>query len=169
MVVVSFDPEDTPEDARKSRDRTLDLYGRPEAEAGWHFLTGDAEQLARLTKAVGFRYAWDDETRQWAHPAGIITLTPEGRVAHYLFGVEYAPKDLRLALVEASQGNIGGPVDQVLLYCYQYDPRTGSYGAVIMRMIRLAGAATLLALGTFVFVMVRRERQAGRVEAQHGA
>jgi protein SCO1/2 len=169
VLTVSFDPKEGPELAVNKKRAYIGRYKRAGAEAGWHFLTGDAEQLARLTKAVGFRYAWDEETRQWAHPAGVITLTPEGRVAHYLFGVEYAPKDLRLALVEASQGKIGSPVDQVLLYCYQYDPSTGSYGAVIMRMIRLAGAATLLALGTFVFVMVRRERQAGRVEAQHGA
>ena len=164
VLTVSFDPREGPELAVKKKAAYLGRYKREGAAAGWHFLTGDAVQLKRLTQAVGFRYAWDEVTKQWAHPAGIVTLTPDGRIAHYLFGVEYAPKDLRLSLVEASEGRIGGPVDQVLLYCYQYDPRTGSYGAVIMRIIRLAGAATLAALGTFVFVMLRRDRKSVRAE-----
>jgi len=170
VLTVSFDPKEGPDLAIQKKKAYLGRYKRASAEKGWHFLTGDAAQLERLTKAVGFRYAWDDVTHQWAHPAGILTLTPEGRIGHYLFGVEYAPKDLRLALVEASEGRIGGPVDQVLLYCYQYNPRTGSYGAMIMRLIRLAGTATLLVLGSFVFIMLRRDRRrAADAEAHHSA
>jgi protein SCO1/2 len=111
---------------------------------------------------VGFRYAWDAETRQFAHPSGIVVATPEGRIARYLYGIEYAPKDLRLALVEASAGKIGNPVDQFILYCYQYDPARGRYGASILRLVRLGGVATVLALGTFVGMMWRRERIQGR-------
>jgi len=165
VLTVSFDPKEGAELAVKKKSAYIGRYKREGAEKGWHFLTGDAAQLKRLTQAVGFRYAWDDVTKQWAHPAGVVTLTPDGRIAHYLFGVEYAPKDLRLALVEASEGKIGGPVDQVLLYCYQYDPQTGSYGAVIMRIVRLAGVATLAALGTFIFVMLRRDRRTVRAAA----
>jgi protein SCO1/2 len=166
VLTVSFDPKEGPELAVKKKAAYVGRYKREGAERGWHFLTGDAAQLERLTKAVGFRYAWDEATKQWAHPAGVVTLTPDGRIAHYLFGVEYAPKDLRLSLVEASEGKIGSPVDQVLLYCYQYDPQTGSYGAVIMRIVRLAGVATLAALGTFIFVMLRRDRRTARAAAQ---
>lgn len=169
VLTVSFDPKEGPELAVKKKAAYVGRYKREGAERGWHFLTGDAEQIERLTKAVGFRYAWDEATKQWAHPAGVVTLTPDGRIAHYLFGVEYAPKDLRLSLVEASEGKIGNPVDQVLLYCYQYDPHTGSYGAVIINIIRLAGVATIAALGTFVFVMLRRDRRTARAEAQHTA
>jgi protein SCO1/2 len=121
-------------------------------------LTADADQIKRLTEAVGFRYAWDDLTKQYAHPGGIMVLTPEGRLARYLYGIEYAPRDLRFALIDASQGKIGSPADKVVLYCYQYDPTTGRYGAAIMRTVRLGGVLTLLGLGTFVAVMLRRER-----------
>jgi protein SCO1/2 len=109
---------------------------------------------------VGFRYAWDERTRQWAHPSGVVTLTPQGRIAHYLFGIEYAPKDLRLSLIEAAQGKIGGAVDQVLLYCYQYDPATGRYGAAIMRLVRTLSALTVIALLAFIGAMWRRDRLA---------
>jgi protein SCO1/2 len=125
VVTVSFEPKETPELAAAKKAAYLKRYKRPGAEAGWHFLTGDKPELDRLTKAVGFRYVWDERTKQWAHPSGIVTLTPQGRISHYLFGIEYAPKDLRLSLVEAAQGNIGTAVDQVLLYCYQYDPAMG--------------------------------------------
>jgi protein SCO1/2 len=158
LVMVSFDPRETPELAASKKAEYLRRYDRPEAAAGWHFLTGDPSSIERLTKAAGFRYAWDDETQQFAHPAGIVVLTPDGRLARYLFGLEYGPRDLRLALVEASAGRIGTAVDAALLYCYHYDPMTGRYGLVVMRVLRVAGAATVLALGTFVFIMVRRER-----------
>jgi protein SCO1/2 len=158
VVTVSFEPKETPELAAAKKAAYLKRYKRPGAEAGWHFLTGDNAELLRLTKAVGFRYVWDARTKQWAHPSGIVTLTPQGRISHYLFGIEYAPKDLRLSLVEAAQGNIGTAVDQVLLYCYQYDPAMGRYGAAVMRLLRAASLLTLLALSSFVVLMIRRER-----------
>ena len=162
IVTVSFDPRDTPASAAAKKKAYLARYGRAGAERGWHFLTADVPTVERITKAVGFRYAWDAETRQFAHPSGIVVATPEGRIARYLYGIEYAPKDLRLALVEASAGKIGNPVDQFILYCYQYDPARGRYGASILRLVRLGGVATVLALGTFVGMMWRRERIQGR-------
>lgn len=160
VVTVSFEPKETPELAAEKKKAYLARYKRPGAAAGWHFLTGDAASIGRLTRAVGFRYAWDAETGQYAHPAGILVLTPEGKIARYLYGIEYAPKDLRLALVEASRNRIGSPVDQFLLLCYQYDPATGKYGAVVMRTVRTAGILTVLALGTFITLMWRREQVA---------
>jgi protein SCO1/2 len=162
VVTVSFNPRETPELAAQKKKSYLARYRRPGAEAGWRFLTGDEAAISRLTAAVGFRYAWDDETKQFAHPAGIVVVTPEGRIARYLYGIEYAPKDLRLALVEASKKRIGSPVDQLLLYCYRYDPMTGKYGAAIMNLVRGAAILTLLALGGFVTLMVRRERVLAR-------
>ena len=162
VVTVSFEPRETPELAAAKKQAYLERYGRPGAAEGWHFLTGEEASIGRLTKAVGFRYAWDAPTRQYAHPTGVLVLTPEGRIARYLYGIEYAPKDLRFALVEASAGRIGSPIDQIILYCYQYDPATGRYGAAVMRIVRLAGAATVLALGTFLAAMWRRERASSR-------
>jgi protein SCO1/2 len=160
LVTVSFDARERPEQALLRKRAYLARYKKPGAEKGWRFLTGDAEPLQRLTQAVGFRYAWDAETRQFAHPAGVVVLTPEGRIARYLYGVEYAPKDLRLGIVEASQGRVGSPVDRLLLYCYQYDPTRGRYGAVVMRIVRTAGVLTVVALGGFVALALRRERRA---------
>jgi protein SCO1/2 len=165
IVTVSFEPKETPALAAAKKATYLERYKRAGAEQGWHFLTGDAAQIARLTKAVGFRYAWDEQTRQWAHPGGIVVLTPEGRLARYLYGVEFAPRDLRFALIEASQGKIGTPVDSIVLYCYQYDPSTGRYSAALLRVIRVAAALTALGLGAFVFVMLRREKQARELES----
>jgi protein SCO1/2 len=159
IVTVSFDPRDTPATATAKKTVYLDRYKRPGAAAAWHFLTGDPASIESLTKAAGFRYVWDDQTKQFAHPTGVIVLTPDGRLARYLFGIEYGPRDLRLALVEASAGKVGTPVDALLLYCFHYDPMTGRYGLAIMRAMRLAGAATVLALGTFIVVMVRREKR----------
>jgi protein SCO1/2 len=162
LLTISFDPREGPELAAHKKKAYLARLKRPGADAGWHFLTGDAAALDRIAKAVGFRYAWDDETRQFAHPAGLVVLTPEGRIARYLYGIEYAPKDLRLALVESGEGKISSPVDQLLLYCYQYNPVTGRYGATIMTVLRLFAVLTVLALGGFVLVMFRRERAAAR-------
>jgi protein SCO1 len=158
LVTVSFDPRETPELAARKKAEYLQRYDRPAGADGWHFLTGEPPSIERLTRAAGFRYTWDEETQQFAHPAGIVVLTPDGRLARYLFGLEYGARDLRLALVEASEGRIGTAVDAALLYCYHYDPMTGRYGLVVMRILRVAGAATVLALGTFIVVMVRRER-----------
>lgn len=157
VVTVSFDPRETPELAAAKKHSYVQQYGRPGASEGWHFLTGDETSVAALTEAVGFRYAWDEETQQFAHAGAILILTPEGRLARYLYGVEYPPRDLRLALVEASENKIGSPVDQLLLLCFHYDPMTGKYGFVIMSALRILGLATLLALGTFIFIMVRRD------------
>jgi protein SCO1 len=162
IVTVSFNPRDTPASASAKKASYLERYRRPGAAEGWHFLTGDQANIDRLTRAAGFRYAWDAETKQYAHPSGVIVLTPDGRLSKYLFGIEYGPRDLRLAIVEASNGKIGTPVDSLLLYCYHYDPMTGRYGLAIMRAIRIAGAATVLAIGAFIVVMVRRERRLAR-------
>ena len=159
IVTVSFNPADTPASAAAKKAIYIERYKQPAAAASWHFLTGDPASIERLTHAAGFRYAWDADTRQFAHPSGIIVLTPDGRLARYLFGIEYGPRDLRFAIVEASSGRVGTPVDALLLYCYHYDPMTGRYGLVIMRVIRLAGATTVLALVAFILVMIRRERR----------
>ena len=144
LVMVSFDPREKPELAARKKAEYLQRYDRPAGADGWHFLTGEPPSIERLTRAAGFRYTWDEETQQFAHPAGIVVLTPDGRLARYLFGLEYGPRDLRLALVEASEGRIGTAVDAALLYCYHYDPMTGRYGLVVMRILRVAGAATVL-------------------------
>jgi protein SCO1/2 len=159
VVTVSFDPRDDAADARAKKKPYVARYGREGAAAGWHFLTGEPESIRRLTDAVGFRYAWDARQEQFAHASAIYVTTPEGRLSRYLFGIEYAPRDLRLALVEASRGRIGTPVDQLLLYCYHYDPASGRYGAVVMNILRLAGAGFVLILSSFLFVMWRRERK----------
>jgi protein SCO1 len=158
IVTVSFNARDTPASATAKKAAYLERYRRPGAAEGWHFLTGDQPQIDRLTKAAGFRYVWDEQTKQYAHPSGVIVVTRDGRLSKYLFGIEYGPRDLRLGIVEASEGKVGTPVDALLLYCYHYDPMTGRYGLAIMRAVRMAGAATVLALAAFIVVMVRRER-----------
>jgi protein SCO1/2 len=159
IVTVSFDPRDTPATAAAKKAGYIARYKQPGASSAWHFLTGEQPSIDRLTKAAGFRYVWDTDTQQFAHPTGIIVLTPDGRLARYLFGIEYGPRDLRYGIVEASNGKVGSPVDSLLLYCYHYDPMTGRYGVAIMRVIRVAGAGTALALGTFIFIMVRSEKR----------
>ena len=157
VVTVSFDSRETPPLAAAKKKAYVSRYGRPGADKGWHFLTGDAAQVARLTDAVGFRYKWDEPTRQFAHPSGVLVLTPEGRIARYLYGIEYAPKDLRMAVVEAGGGRIGTPVDQAMLYCYQYNPTTGRYGLLTLRLVRGGAVLTVLALGGFIVTMRRKE------------
>jgi protein SCO1/2 len=159
ILTVSFDPRDGVPEAAAEKAKYVKQYGRPGAAAGWHFLTGDEAQIQRLTEAVGFRYAYDAKTDQFAHAAGIVIATPQGKIARYFYGIDYSPRDLRLGLIEASANKIGTPIDQVLLYCYHYDPLTGTYGLVVMNAIRLAGLVTILILGTFVFIMLRRERR----------
>lgn len=158
LVLVSFDPRETPAQATAKKAEYLARYRRPGGENGWHFLTGDEPQIRRVTQAAGYRYTWDDQTQQFAHPTGIIVTTPDGRNARYLFGIEYGPRDVKFALVEASEGRVGSVVDSLLLYCYHYDPMTGRYGIYIMRALRIAGVTTVLFIGTFIVVMVRRER-----------
>ncbi|HMF93171.1 MAG TPA: SCO family protein [Vicinamibacterales bacterium] len=160
IVTVSFNPADTPASASAKKAIYLERYRREGAAASWHFLTGDPPSIDRLTRAAGFRYVWDAATKQFAHPSGIIVLTPDGRLARYLFGIEYGPRDLRYAIVEASDGRVGNVADALLLYCYHYDPMSGRYGLVVMRALRLAGVATVLGLAAFVLIMLRRERLA---------
>ena len=160
IVTVSFNPRDTPATASAKKAVYLERCTRDGAAQAWHFLSGDQPSIDRLTKAAGFRYVWDAETKQFAHPTGVIVLTPDGRLSRYLFGIEYGPRDLRYALVEASAGSVGNAADTLLLYCYHYDPMTGRYGFVVMRAVRIAGAATVLALASFIIVMVRKEKRA---------
>jgi len=155
VLTVSFDPKETPEMAAAKKAEYLKRYGRPGADQGWHFLTGPASSIDVLTKAAGFQYQYDPKTGQFAHSTAIMVLTPEGKISQYYYGVEFAPKDLRLGLIQASDSKIGTVVDQVLLYCYHYNPDTGKYGAVISRVLQLAGGATVLILGTFLIVMFR--------------
>ncbi|HEY3171868.1 MAG TPA: SCO family protein [Thermoanaerobaculia bacterium] len=170
IVTVSFDPRDTPEAARAKKEPYVARYGRPGAAAGWHFLTGEARSIAGLTEAVGFRYARDEAIGQFAHASAIYVATPDGRLSRYFFGIEYAPRDLRLALVEASRGKIGTPVDQLLLYCYHFDPAAGRYGAVVMNMVRVGGVAAVLVLTVFLLLMWRRDRRrdAAAMPSQRG-
>ncbi|MBI2682285.1 MAG: SCO family protein [Acidobacteriales bacterium] len=162
VVAVSFDPRETPGLAQDKKHLYLGRYRRPGAEQGIHFLTGKQESITALTKAVGFRYAWDESSKQFAHASGLMLLTPEGKVAQYYYGIEYSPKDMRLGIIEASNEKIGNTVDTLLLYCFHYDPTTGKYGAVAMNIMRLGGVLTVLLLGTFMGVSFWREAQANR-------
>jgi len=166
IVSVSFDPGETPAMASAKRTAYLKRYGKPEAASGMHFLTGRESSIKALTGAVGFHYAYDPKIDQYAHPALITVLTPEGRVSRYLFGIEFGPRDLRLALVEAANHRIGTAIDQMLLFCYHYDPESGKYGLAITNVVRLAGLLTVCALGTFIVVNLRRERRQN--SAVHG-
>jgi len=163
VLSVSFDPKDTPQLAASKKQMYLRRYGRPGTANGWHFLTGDEANIQALTSAVGFRYKYDAASGQFAHASGIMVLTPQGRLSRYLYGVEYAPRDVRLALVEASENKIGSPVDQLLLFCYHYDPATGKYGAIAINFVRFAGLAFTLICGFFLIAAWRRDLRAGRV------
>jgi protein SCO1 len=159
VVTVSIDPGETPELAAAKKDVYLEFYGRPGAEKGWHFLTGEEAAIEELTQAAGFYYQYDPEQDEYAHPAGIMIVTPEGKIARYLYGIKYPARDVRLGLVEAADNKIGSPVDQLLLTCYHYDPVVGKYNLAIMNIIRIAGLTTVAVLGGAVLVMLRRERR----------
>ena len=160
VVTLSFNPLEGPALAKEKKANLVEFYGRKaEGEAGWHFLTGDEAQIRRVTEAVGFRYRWDELQKQYAHATGIVVATPEGAVSRYFFGVEYAPKELRLGLSEASEGKVGGVTAQLLLLCYQYDPSLGKYTATTMTVLRISAVALVLGFGTFLAVMLRRERR----------
>jgi protein SCO1/2 len=166
IVVVSFDHRDTPESAQAKKRAHLAHWKTTDTAAGWHFLTADEASIRRLTSAAGFTYQWDEATGQFAHVSGLLTVTPEGRLARYFYGVEYSPRELRLALVESSQGRIGSKVEELLLYCFHYDPTTGRYGWAVMTLVRLGGALTVALVLGFVMVMRRRE---GRVPVERHA
>jgi protein SCO1 len=154
IVTVSFDPRETAQMASAAKSKYLAMYGRSGAESGWRFLTGDQSSITALSNAVGFHYSWDSQTKQFAHATGIMLLTPEGRVAQYYYGARYFPSDLRLGLIEASHNRIGTLADQIVLYCYHYDPRTGRYGAIVFRVMQVSAGFTLLILGALVAFLV---------------
>lgn len=158
-VTVSFDPKETTPLAVSKKSSYVDKYNRPGAANGWHFLTGREDQIRALADSVGFHYAWDPKTQQWAHASGIVILTPQGRIARYQYGIEYSDKDLRLSLVEASANKIGSLTDQVLLFCYHYDPKAGKYTFAVMNSLRVGGLGVVTAVGLFMIVNLRRERR----------
>ncbi len=164
VVAVSINPKEGPGLAAEKKKAYVERYGRPHTADGWHFLTGREENIRALANAVGFRYAYDEEIQQYAHGAGIELLTPKGVIARYFYGIEYAPRDIRLGIVEASEERIGSPIDSVLLLCYHYDPATGKYGATAMTMVRIGAVMTMLGFAVFLFVALRRERRS----APHG-
>jgi protein SCO1 len=160
VVTVSIDPTERPVLAEAKQALYTGLYGRSGAAAGWHFLTGDEQQIRQLANALGFRYAYDPDSKQFAHASAIMIATPQGKISRYFYGIQFPSRDLRLGLVEASDGKIGTPVDQVLLFCYHYDPSTGKYGLLISRLIQTAGAITVLAIGTLILVLYKKEHYA---------
>jgi len=166
VVAVSIDPTERPELASRKKQEYLRRYAK--SAAGWHFLTGQEAQIKGLARAVGFRYAYDPRTRQYAHVSAILVLTPDGRLSRYFYGIEYAPRDLRLGLVEASQNKIGSPVDQLLLYCYHYDPKTGKYSAAVLNVVRLGSVLTLTILGAILFVFWRQDLRRGKRDIARG-
>ncbi len=163
VITVSFDHRDTAVIAQQKKDLYVKRYARPGTAKGWHFLTGDEATIRRLTDSVGFKFQWDPQIKQYAHGAALIVLTPEGKASRYLYGFEHKTRDLRLALVEASESKIGSMSDQFLLVCYHYDPATGKYSAQAVNLVRAGGAATVLALAGFIIVMVRRDRLHERI------
>jgi len=165
VVTVSFDPRETPEMAAAKKKDYVGRYGRANAATGWHFLTGQPDSINALTRAVGFQYQYDAKSNQYAHATAIMVLTPQGRISRYFYGVDFPPKDLRMGLVEASQGKIGNAVDAVLLYCYHYNPETGKYGAIVINILRLAAAATIVLLGGLILTLWRLDRSVARKTA----
>jgi protein SCO1/2 len=158
-LTVSFDPREKPELAAAKKAEHIKRLGRPEAAEGWHFLTGDEPQIQALARSVGFRYVWDPVTKQYAHSSALIAITPQGKVSRYLYGIEFAPRDLRFALMDASQGRIGSLADQIILYCYMYDPTRGTYGLVMSRLLKVFGGMTIVTLAGLILFLRRKEKQ----------
>jgi protein SCO1 len=171
VVAVSFNPKEGPGLASQKKANYLERYGRPHTAEGWHFLTGSQESISQLTKAMGFRYEYDEEIGQFAHGAAIEVLTPKGKIARYFYGIEYSARDLRLGVIEAADERVGSVIDDVLLLCLHYDPATGRYGPTILGIVRLGGIATVLAFLGFLAVSLRRERaaSAAHVPGEPGA
>jgi protein SCO1/2 len=159
VLTVSFDPKDTPQLAAAQKARAVERYARPGAAQGWHFLTGAKAEILSLTQAIGFSFNADEINARYGHAAGIVILTPEGSIARYFYGIEFSPRDLRLGLVEASAGRIGSPIDQLLLFCYHYDPAVGKYGLLITNVVRAAGIVTVASLALWIFAMLRADRR----------
>ena len=162
VVAISFDPEETPTLASKKKAEYVDRYKRPGGAAGWHFLTGDKVNIQKVADAAGFRFKRDTVKGQWAHASAIMVVTPDGRLARYFYGVEYSARDLRLALVEAAQGKVGSVVDQILLYCFHYDPATGKYSLMVLNIMRAGGVLTILSLLLFWLVAYRENSKRGK-------
>lgn len=160
IVTVSFDPNETPDLAAAKKKQYLASYNHPGTENGWHFLTGNQAAISHLTESVGFRYAWDEGSKTYAHASGIMVLTPSGKISRYFYGIDYAPSDLKLSLIAASSRKIGTPTERILLYCFHYDPRTGRYGILVWRMVQVGCALTVLALGGFIGLSLWREHHA---------
>jgi protein SCO1/2 len=160
VLAVSFNPKEGPGLASQKKANYLERYGRAHTAPGWHFLTGTEPSIKRLTEAVGFKYEFDSRIQQFAHGAGIEVLTPGGTISKYFYGIEFSARDIRLGLIEASEERIGSAIDDVLLFCYHYDPATGKYGAAVLRLVRVAGVATVLVFLSFLTVTLRRERAA---------
>jgi protein SCO1/2 len=159
VVSISIDPNDTPETATRKRAQVVKSYTRANGDTtGWHFLVGDEANIRKVTDAVGFEYRYDARQKQYAHPAAIYLLTPDGRMARYLYGIQYDPKDIRLGLLEATEGRSVTTTDRILLYCYHYDPQGKHYSIVAINVMRLGGVATLVVFGTFLAIMWTRER-----------
>jgi protein SCO1/2 len=167
IVRVSINPRETPEQADSQKRMFLKQYNRPGSESGWHALVGDEVAIARLAKVVGFKYNYSEKLNLYAHASGFVLLTPGGRVSRYFYGVEYPARDLKGAIALAAASKVGEPTNQFLLFCYDYDPATGKYTFAVMNLIRVLGVATALALGTYMFAMVRRERRQARAKAAY--
>ncbi|MEP6903767.1 MAG: SCO family protein [Actinomycetota bacterium] len=161
VIAISFDARenDKPDLAKNKKESYMKRYGRPGTENGWHFLTGTQSEIDKVTKAVGYNYKWDEQSNQFAHAGGIMITTPEGKLSRYLYGIDYAPKDVKFAVMESAQNKIGNPAEQLMLYCYHYDPATGKYGLSVLRIMRLGAVATLLGMGMMFFVFWRRGKK----------
>lgn len=164
VVNVSINPDETSERALKQKNTYVKRYNREGAEKGWHFLTGDKASIVALAKSVGFRYSYSPRTGLYAHAAGMVFLTPQGRVARYIYGVEPEAREIEYALMDSSIGKIGSPIQKMILFCYDYDPTTGRYTFAIMTVIRALGVATAIVLGGFLIVMLRRDRRMARAD-----
>ncbi|MGQ9927446.1 MAG: SCO family protein [Chloroflexaceae bacterium] len=168
VISVSIDPRETPMNAANTRAAVVSRYNRPEGKAGWHFLTGAQESITSLAEAVGFKYFYDERIDQYAHAAGILVLTPEGRLARYFYGIEFNPSDVRLGIVEASGNKIGTPVDQLLLLCYQFDPATGTYTGLVLTLVRAGGILTVIVLLASLYLLSRGSGRPGAPGAPSG-
>ncbi len=162
VVAISFDARENkkPNLAKNKKESYVERYNRPNAKDGWHFLTGEQSEIDKITEAVGFNYTFDKKTNQFAHAAGIMVVTPEGRLSRYLYGIDYSPKDLKFSIMESTKNEIGNPAEQLYLYCFHYDPSTGKYGLAILRVLRLGGVAVLCGLGIMFFVFWRKNKRA---------
>jgi len=160
VLAISFDARenDKPDLAKNKKANYVERYGRPGTENGWHFLTATQDSIDKMTQAAGYKYLWDEKTQQFAHVGGIMIATPEGKLSRYFYGIDYAPLDLKFGLMDSAAQKIGNPAERLLLYCYHYDPASGKYGFVILRVLRLAGVATIAALGAMIFIFWRRNK-----------